>query len=95
MDTMAKFKTGNLYQTRGIAAAIEESPQLFIEIIDAYARYINGDYGELCKEDIQANEEAIKNGYRIFAKYETSVDDIYIITEADRSATTILFYDEY
>ena len=92
---MARFKTGNLYQTRGIAEAIEESPQLFIEIIDAYARYINGDYGDLCIEDIELNEEAIANGGRILAKYETSVDDIYIITEADRSATTILFYDEY
>ena len=92
---MAKFKTGNLYQTRGIAAAIEESPQLFIEIIDAYARYINGDYGELCIEDIEANEEAIRCGGRIFAKYETSKEDIYIITEADRSATTILFNYEY
>lgn len=92
---MARFKTGNLYQTRGIAEAIEESPQLFIEIIDAYARYINGDYGELCIEDIEENEKAIEYGGRILAKYETSVDDIYIITEADRSATTILFYDEY
>lgn len=92
---MARFKTGNLYQTRGIAEAIEESPQLFIEIIDAYSRYIGGDYGELCIEDIEANEEAIKYGGRILAKYETSVDDIYIITEADRTATTILFTHEY
>ena len=92
---MARFKTGNLYQTRGIAEAIEESPQLFIEIIDAYARYINGDYGELCIEDIEENEKAIEYGGRILAKYETSVDDIYIITEADRSHTTFLFWHEY
>ena len=92
---MAQFEIGGLYQTRGIAAAIKENPQLYIEIIEAYQRYIKGDYGDLCKEDIEANEEAIKCGYRIFAKYKTSVDDIYIITEADRSATTILFYYEY
>lgn len=92
---MAQFEIGGLYQTRGIAEAIKENPQLYIEIIEAYQRYIKGDYGDLCKEDIEANEEAIKYGYRIFAKYKTIVDDIYIITEADRSATTILFYYEY
>lgn len=92
---MAKFELGGLYQTRGIAAAIEENPQFHIEIIEAYQKYIAGNYGDLCEEDIQANEEAIKYGDRIFAKYKTSVDDIYIITEADRTATTILFYYEY
>lgn len=92
---MARFELGGLYQTRGIAAAIEENPQFKIEIIEAYQRYITGDYGDLCKEDIEANEEAIEYGYRILAKYKTSIDNIYIITEADRSATTILFCDEY
>lgn len=92
---MGKFQTGNLYQTRGIAAATEERPQLFNEIINAYARYIKGDWGDLCEEDKEVNEEALKYGDRLLGKYKTSVDDIYIITEADRSATTILFYYEY
>ena len=92
---MARFKTGNLYQTRGIAAATEERPHFFNEIINAYERYIKGEWGDLCEEDKQANEEALKYGDRLLAKYKTSIDDIYIITEADRSATTILFCDEY
>lgn len=92
---MAKFELGGLYQTRGIAAAIEENPQFYIEVIEAYQKYIAGNYGDLCEEDIQANEEAIEYGGRILAAYTTSQGRIYIITEADRSATTILFCDEY
>lgn len=92
---MAKFETGGAYQTRGIAAAIESTPQLQGEIIAAYQKYIEGDFGVICEEDIEANEEAIKNGGRILARYKTSCGDIYIITEADRSRTTILFCNEY
>lgn len=92
---MKRFDTGNLYQTRGIAAAIEENPQFYIEVMEAYQKYIAGNYGDLCEEDIEANEEAIKHHGRILAKYNTSCGDIYIITEADRSATTFLFCDEY
>ena len=47
------------------------------------------------QEDIEANSEALRNGERLFAAYETSEGKIWIITEADRSATTILFPDEY
>ena len=50
----------------------------------------------MCEEDKQMNDEAIKSGNdRILAAYETSKGNIYIITEHDRSATTILFADEY
>ena len=93
--TMAKFETGRLLQTRGIAASIEEAPELLNEIINAFNNYICGNWGQLCEEDKQANEEAIENGGRILARYKTSQGDIYIITEADRSVTTILFCDEY
>ena len=92
---MVKFQLGNLYQTRGIAAAIEAQPAFYIEVIEAYQKYIAGNYGDLCEEDIAANEEAIATGGRILAAYTTSQGRIYIITEADRSATTILFCNEY
>ena len=92
---MAKFETGGLYQTRAIAETIKEHPKLFEEIIAAYNSYITGSWGTLGEADKQANEEAIENGGRILARYKTSQGDIYIITEADRSGTTILFCDEY
>ena len=52
--------------------------------------------GEMCEEDKQMNDEAIKNGNdRIFGEYETSQGKIYIITEYDWRHTTILFSNEY
>ena len=92
---MAKFETGELYQTRGIAEKTKEAPALLKEILKAYNAYIAGDWGILGEADKQANEEAIENGGRILARYATSQGDIYIITEADRSGTTILFCNEY
>ena len=59
-------------------------------------RYKNQDWGNLCEEDKKLNDEAIKTGNgRILAAYETSKGKIYIITESDISATTILFSEEY
>lgn len=89
------FNTGNIYMTRGIAYGIEESEDFSAEILTAMSRYLNGDWGELCEYDQLLNDQAIQNEGRILAKYSTSKDPIYIITEWDRSATTILFCDEY
>lgn len=47
------------------------------------------------EEDKQMNDDALSTGNRIFAAYHTCKGKIYIITEWDRSATTILFADEY
>lgn len=90
-----KFNTGNIYMTRGIAHGIEESEYFSLEILTAMNRYLDGDLGELCEYDQILNDEAIQNDDRILAKYSTSKDPIYIITEWDRSATTILFCNEY
>jgi hypothetical protein len=58
-------------------------------------RYANGDWGDLWEEDRLANEAALIDGERIFARYNSKYGTIYIITEWDRSVTTILFADEY
>lgn len=59
-------------------------------------RHLQGDFGDLTAEDIETNLEAIKTGQRIISSYEYSKDyDFYIITEADRSVTTILLKSEY
>lgn len=60
------------------------------------ARHVNGDFGDLCEEDKQMNLEAIKSGDdRILSAYETEDGKIYVITEWDRSVTTVLYADEY
>ncbi len=58
-------------------------------------RHHSGDWGLLCGEDMLANEDAIRSGDRIISKYRVKGRWFYVITEADRSVTTILLREEY
>lgn len=60
-----------------------------------FSRHQNGDFGTLCAEDIKQNQLSIQHGMRILSAYEIGKDRIYIITEADRSVTTMLLTSEY
>lgn len=91
-----KFELGQTVMTRGIADAMEESKDFAKEVHKALERYTACDWGELDEEDSEMNNSAVQNNDdRILAKYDTSEGAIYIITEWDRSVTTILFTDEY
>lgn len=61
----------------------------------ALDRYVVKDWGNIGIDDWDLNNQALLDGTRIFASYQTCKGDIWIITEADRSATTVLFPDEY
>lgn len=66
------------------------------QINESLGSYYNGDWGILCDEDKDLNDEAVESGTdRVLAAYTTIYGEIYIITEANRSATTILFAREY
>lgn len=69
------------------------------QISNLLTRYVSEDWGELGEEDKAMNDSAVKNNDdRILARYTLDDDKnnpIYIITEYDRSCTTILFADEY
>lgn len=66
------------------------------ELLKAVIKFQNADWGDTCKEDCEMNDQALQNGDdHIVAKYKTTNGDIFIITEHDRSATTILFAHEY
>lgn len=66
------------------------------EVMEALKKYINCDWGVLGEDDKRMNDEAIlNNDDRILARYSLSFGDIYIITEADRSYTTIMFCEDY
>ena len=59
-------------------------------------RHHQGDWGDLCEEDRNANETALNDGSRLFSAYKLSEDDrIWIITEADRSSPCVLTPDCY
>lgn len=87
------FTLGRLLATPGALAAIEkagQSPAGFIE------RHASGDWGEVCCEDWALNDEALESGGRLHSAYRTSLGNrIWVITESDYSATTILLPEEY
>lgn len=58
-------------------------------------RHLNGDWGDLSDEDKAENEYSVDKDLRLLSAYETPAGKIWIITEADRSATTILLPEEY
>lgn len=90
------FALGRLLQTRGVNDLMVENENFCKFVAQSMARHIKGDWGDLCAEDKQENEFSLKAGFRLLSAYEAEgLPKIWIITEADRSATTILFPDEY
>ena len=89
-----KFALGRMVQTRGVAHKARENREFGREVQDALRKYVRGDWGK--SKDKRMNDQAVKNGdERIMGVYPTDEGDIWIITEWDRSATTILFPSEY
>lgn len=88
-----KFPLGQLVATPGAVEAFTRNNQ---EPTEFLRRHWRGDWGELDQEDIAENEFSLQRGFRLLSRY-TLADGtaIYIITEADRSATTILLPSEY
>ncbi len=87
------FPLGQTVMTIGAREALEESNQLPMEFL---AKHQSGDWGIVGKEDAQENELSVKEGFRILSAYKTTLGiKIWIITEADRSSTTILLPSEY
>lgn len=93
---MAKFETGQVVETRGVNQKRYDDKNFEQFVRVSFRRYLKGDWGDLCKEDKKANDNALITQDRLLGKYDYDDDtSIYIITEWDRSATTILFPSEY
>ena len=93
---MESVKKSQLVVTRAIHKRIEKDDEFAKGVFKSLRRYYSGDWGDLCEEDKEMNDNALKDGERILAVYNIGNDDkIYIITEWDRSVTTILFPSEY
>ncbi len=87
------FDLGQLVATSGALEALKDAEQNPAELID---RHVIGDWGDLEDEDKKENELSLARGFRIFSSYKlNSGTRVWVITEADRSATTILLPDEY
>jgi hypothetical protein len=87
------FRSGKIVSTPGALEALEMN---HYRIFTLLLRHLTGDWGEIPDADAEANQEALKNGSRILSSYpQPSGARIWIITEADRSATTVLLPEEY
>ena len=90
---LPKFSLGRIVATRGALEALKQANQNPLEFIE---KHHTGDWGELCEEDKRENEFSVRNGFRILSAYRTRNGvKIWVITEADRSATTLLRPHEY
>jgi hypothetical protein len=68
----------------------------FEPIREALIRHIQGDWGNICKDDWKSNDRAVNDGTRLLSSYTTLQGvRFWIITEADRSVTTVLLPEEY
>ena len=84
------FPLGRLVMTTN-AARILTPRQMY----EALRRHAGGDWGDLCPEDAAQNEYALRHGGRLFSAYGKGEREFWIITECDRSATTILMPEDY
>ena len=88
-----RFELGKTVATTAALQAITDAGQ---EPEDFLRRHVMGDWGDCDEHDSQANEDAVAVGERIFSVYVTSAGvKLWVISEADRSSTTILLPDEY
>ena len=97
------FDLGQLVAAAGVAEAMSSCAAFANFVFDCLKRYCQGDWGEMEQGDIDMNNESVAlDDGRVLASYDMPADipidyadKIWIITEADRSVTTVLFPDEY
>ncbi len=87
------FQTGQVVATPGALAALRRSGQGPAEFL---RRHVSGDWGDVCGHDSTANWTAVREGGRLLSAYRTQRgEEVWVITEADRSCTTVLLPSEY
>ena len=91
--SVPRFPLGKLVATPGALRLLEQHKA---EPFDFILRHVGGDFGVLDADDLAANEAALKGGFRILSSYPIEGSErLWIITEADRSVTTLLLPRDY
>jgi hypothetical protein len=88
----APLPLGRVVATPGALKLLSEARE---DLFGCLARHATGDWGELCSFDRHQNEIALRDGYRVLSSYDVLAERVWVITEADRSITTILLPEEY
>ena len=88
--TNPKFPLGEVVITANALTRLNQ-----IDVAASLQRHASGDWGDLCQSDAAQNEQALQHGGRIFSAYTAGECRFWIITEADRSVTTVLMPEDY
>ena len=87
----SKFKVGRVLITPNAQSTLDNK-----DIMAALGRHMAGDWGDCCPEDWEANDQALQEGDRLFSVYhDKNGVKFWVITEWDRSATTVLLPSDY
>src|SRR5207244_10435724 len=87
------FELGQIVATPGALAALKKAGQQPGEFL---TRHVNREWGDLSDEDRKENDYSLEHGFRLLSAYRTHAGDkLWIITESDRSVTTLLLPEEY
>ena len=87
------FPLGQIVATPGALAALEKAGQQPHEFL---LRHVHGEWGNVPDEDRRENQFSLERGFRLLSSYRTAANEtVWVITEADRSVTTLLLPEEY
>jgi hypothetical protein len=87
------FPLGQIVATPGALAALEKAGQQPHEFL---ALHVNGEWGNVPDEDRRENQFSLERGFRLLSSFRTAANGtVWVITEADRSVTTLLLPEEY
>ena len=90
MDLTTTFPLGQLVMTPGAQTTFDEKTRA-----ECLQRHAKGDWGDLDDEDKRSNDQSIRSGGRLMSSYDLGDKQLWIITEADRTVTTLLLPEEY
>lgn len=92
---MRAFELGRLVITSAASEWLEERAGRADAVNSCIGRHAGGDWGEVSAEDWKQNDAAVEGGERLLSSYGVDGTTLWIITEADRSVTTVLFPEDY
>lgn len=90
-----KFELGRVVMTTSVHTWWGRDPELQWRLAECLQRHNSGDWGEVCDDDKRENDFSVENGLRVLSAYTIEGQKIWVITEADRSVTTVLFPEDY
>lgn len=95
MELRDRIGSGRLLMTIGIKEMIDGDANALRDVAVLLNRHMSGDWGDVCEEDAEANDEAAVNGDRLMSSYRMRGRKVWVITEAGHDTTTIMFPSEY